>query len=89
MHRSSSYSSSARASDECLVNFSPSTLKVVDSSEDLLLPIYNKDAISDEVLKKDLCVNPTAGERALHLIPMVLILTGLILWWFSHPVKLH
>ncbi|GFP88421.1 hypothetical protein PHJA_000985800 [Phtheirospermum japonicum] len=81
MHRSTSYSS-GRSSDEFLVNFSPAVLKGVNN-----YTIINNDVISDDVSKKDMDLKPTpAGEKAIHLIPLVLILCALILWWFSGPV---
>ncbi|KAL6524551.1 hypothetical protein OROHE_016222 [Orobanche hederae] len=45
--------------------------------------------INDDVSKKDMCLKPSrqgGGERAIHLIPLVLFLCALVLWWFSSPV---
>ncbi|KAI3454385.1 hypothetical protein Pfo_011048 [Paulownia fortunei] len=84
MHRSASYSS-ARSSDEFLVNFSPAALKGFDSNQDLL----TNDVISDDVSKKDISLKPSPGEKAVHLIPLVLIVCALVLWWFSNPVQLQ
>ncbi|KAH6809403.1 hypothetical protein C2S51_027186 [Perilla frutescens var. frutescens] len=90
MHRSSSHSA-ARSSDEFLVNFSSSSaLKGFDSSQDLLADYDDKAVVSDDISKnKDVPVKSTFGERAVHLIPLVLIFCGLVLWWFSNPVQLH
>jgi hypothetical protein len=88
MHRSLSTS---RASDEFLVNLlpadhmgSPPPLKAAASIKDL--PMYN--SISDHSAKKDVAPQHRAsGENAVHLIPLVLILCGLILWIFSSSGK--
>lgn len=86
MHRSSSYSS-ARSSEEFLVNFSPAAL---NSNQELLASFNDKDVGSGDVSKKDLSLKPSSGgERAVHLIPLVLITCAFVLWLFSHPVELH
>ncbi|KAL6274771.1 hypothetical protein ACE6H2_025463 [Prunus campanulata] len=92
MHRSSSTS---RASEEFLVNFSPASLSLASSpplktaaaSENL--PVYN--ANSDHATKKEIALlhhKSSGGENVIHLIPLVLALCGFILWIFSHPAKL-
>lgn len=78
MHRSSSHSA-ARSSDEFLVNFSSS------SSSSALSLLADYDDKSDDVSKN----KPTFGDKAVHLIPLVLMFCALLLWWFSYPVQLH
>lgn len=87
MHRSSSTS---LASDEFLVNLSPADMgspppmKAAAFIDDL--PMYN--TISDHATKKEIAAqHRSSGENAIHLIPLVLILCGLILWIFSNPGK--
>ncbi|PRQ46457.1 hypothetical protein RchiOBHm_Chr2g0089271 [Rosa chinensis] len=92
MHRSSS---TTRASEEFLVNFSPASLSLsspllnttaVASLDDL--PVY--DTNSDHVTKKEIGMhhhNPL-GENVIHLIPLVIFLCGFTLWIFSRPAKL-
>ncbi|PIN22498.1 hypothetical protein CDL12_04793 [Handroanthus impetiginosus] len=85
MHRSpssSSYGSSRASSDEFLVRFLPDTSKGF-VSEDFL--IISDDTIS----KKYSFAKCSSGERAVHLIPLILIACALVLWWFSYPVELH
>jgi hypothetical protein len=88
MHRSSSTS---RASDEFLVTLSaadmgsPQPMKAAAFIDDL--PMYN-NTISDHATKKEIAPqHRSSGENAIHLIPLVLILCGLILWIFSNPGK--
>ncbi|KAG2718695.1 hypothetical protein I3760_03G231000 [Carya illinoinensis] len=78
-------SSTSRASAEFLVNLLPADigsppLKAAASDD---LPMYN--SISDAT-KKDVAFHSgLSGENVIHLIPVILILCGLILWIFSHP----
>nr|GMD81599.1 Small GTPase superfamily [Ipomoea batatas]GME06016.1 Small GTPase superfamily [Ipomoea batatas]GME18972.1 Small GTPase superfamily [Ipomoea batatas] len=83
MYRSSS---AARFSDEFHVNmslmatnFSPPFRTLVPDE----LPVTGGDP--EVYNKKDVPANGV-GERAVHLIPCVLILCALILWFFSHPI---
>ncbi|XXG46487.1 hypothetical protein AAC387_Pa02g1322 [Persea americana] len=80
MHRSASTS---RASDEFVINISPQMkgspglkMAVLDQ-----LPTY--DPLS-EVSKKESSRLKWA-ENAVHFIPLVLIVCGFILWFFSRP----
>jgi hypothetical protein len=91
MHRSSSYSSTiARASDDFSVDIS-STLLAASSSLQMatsngILPILR--SISDgSNSKKEISFHgkSSTGQKAVHLIPVVLIFCGLVLWIFSHP----
>lgn len=86
MHRSLS---TTRASDEFLVNLlptdigSPPPLKAAASDD---LPMYN--SISDSTSKKDIAPQQSSsGENAVHLIPLVLVLCGFVLWIFSSTGK--
>ncbi|KAJ4826924.1 hypothetical protein Tsubulata_025538 [Turnera subulata] len=83
MYRSSTTTS--RSSDDFLVNLSPapiaSPLKATYSDE---LPVYDS-VVSDSTKKEIALHNKTLGEKAVHLIPVVLILCALILWLSSHP----
>ncbi|KAL7115382.1 hypothetical protein ACP275_04G181300 [Erythranthe tilingii] len=95
MHRlSSSYSAAKASNDEFSVNFLP------DASKDLVSDDFsdnynnnsnnnNYNPISDDIAKKDISPKPYSGERAIHLIPLILIMCGLVLWIFSNPVDLH
>ncbi|KAB1209022.1 hypothetical protein CJ030_MR6G010461 [Morella rubra] len=80
MYRSSSTS---RASDEFLVNLVPAEMgsppQKAASSDDL--PIYN--SFPDATKKEVAFPNRSPGEETIHLIPLVLVLCGLILWIFS------
>lgn len=86
MHRSSSIS---RASSEFLVDVTVTSLafpplKMADSSHDL--PIHHHSAVSD-VTKKEMTLlvhGKPPAQKAIHLIPLVLIFSGFILWIFSH-----
>ncbi|KAB2618677.1 hypothetical protein D8674_014546 [Pyrus ussuriensis x Pyrus communis] len=92
MHRSPS---SARASEEFLVNFLPASLslastpllKTAAASGDL--PAYSIEN-SDHATKKEIGLlhNSSGGENAIHLIPVILFLCGFVLRIFSHPTKL-
>ncbi|KAL8458003.1 hypothetical protein ACS0TY_034939 [Phlomoides rotata] len=84
MHRLSSHSSS-RSSDEFLVNLSPSALKGFDSDK------ADSSVVSDDVSKKNVSPKPSFSQKSVHLIPLVLLLCLVLLWWFSNPaiLKLH
>ncbi|GER56754.1 periplasmic trehalase [Striga asiatica] len=93
MHRSTSYSSTGRSSDEFSVNFSPAALKGLDSNHDSLTGNKsnnhnaNGDLVSDDISKKDISSRPSPeAEKAIHLIPLVLFICFLILYLFSSPV---
>ncbi|QCD80651.1 hypothetical protein DEO72_LG2g973 [Vigna unguiculata] len=83
MHRSSSIS---RASGEFLVDISATalafpSLKMADSQG---LPIHHNSA-SDVVNKKEMTLHgKPPPQKAVHLIPLVLIFCGFVLWIFSH-----
>ncbi|KAL1542019.1 hypothetical protein AAHA92_26160 [Salvia divinorum] len=59
--------------------------KGFDSNQNLLADYDGESLVYEGESKK----KPAPGEKAVHLIPLVLIFCGLVLWWFSHPVKLH
>ncbi|KAK2646046.1 hypothetical protein Ddye_021241 [Dipteronia dyeriana] len=89
MHRSAGTS---RASDEFSVNLLPeaavadvnsSPAKASASHHHDDLPIYNP--ISDATKKELALHQKSQGENAIHLIPLLLIFCGFILWLFSHP----
>ncbi|GFY99792.1 hypothetical protein Acr_13g0011920 [Actinidia rufa] len=80
-------SSNNRVSDEFLVNLSPAakvSLSLKSSAADL--PVY--ELISDATKKETPLQQKSLGDNAIHLIPLVLVLCGLILWWFSSPTKM-
>ncbi|XP_010535875.1 PREDICTED: uncharacterized protein LOC104811040 [Tarenaya hassleriana] len=62
--------SGCRPSDEFLVNLSP------ESSVDL--------TAYDVTKKENAVLSKSVGERAVHLIPLVLFLCAFILWAFSY-----
>ncbi|KAA8535047.1 hypothetical protein F0562_030050 [Nyssa sinensis] len=80
-------SSTARSSDEILVNLLPAAKSSpsVKSSATVDLPTY--DSISDGSKKEVTPLYKSLGENAIHLIPLVLILCGLILWFSSDPKR--
>ncbi|KAL0436502.1 UNVERIFIED_CONTAM: hypothetical protein Sradi_0358100 [Sesamum radiatum] len=43
-----------------------------------ILPLYNKENLGLR-----------SSEIAVHFIPIIVLFCLLILWWFSHPVKLE
>ncbi|CAH8271688.1 unnamed protein product [Arabidopsis lyrata] len=68
---------SSRPSEEFLINLSP------DSASPDGLVVY------DDIAKKELFLHNNSyksanGERAIHLIPLVLFLCGFVLWVFSN-----
>ncbi|KAL5768949.1 hypothetical protein ACOSQ2_015732 [Xanthoceras sorbifolium] len=86
MHRSASTS---RTSDEFLVNLLPAAAAMnsspVKASASHDLPIYSP--ISDANKKELALHHKSMGENAIHLIPLLLIFCGFILWLFSHPAS--
>lgn len=82
MHRSSSIS---RASGEFLVDISATalafpSLKMADSQG---LPIHY--SMSDVVNKKETALHgKPPPQKAVHLIPLLLLFCAFILWIFSH-----
>ncbi|CAA0818083.1 Unknown protein [Striga hermonthica] len=92
MHRSTSYSSTGRPSDEFSVNFSPAALKGLDSNDSLTGNYstnhnVNGELVSDDISKKDISLRPSPeAEKAIHLIPLVLLICFLILYLLSSPV---
>ncbi|KAL5836081.1 hypothetical protein ACOSQ4_015578 [Xanthoceras sorbifolium] len=86
MHRSASTS---RTSDEFLVNLLPAAAAMnsspVKASASHDLPIYSP--ISDATKKELALHHKSMGENAIHLIPLLLIFCGFILWLFSHPAS--
>ncbi|KAF5749662.1 hypothetical protein HS088_TW04G01635 [Tripterygium wilfordii] len=82
MHRPSS--TSRGFCDEFSVNLSPlaslvSPVKVAASPD---LPMYNTTLPDGS--KKD--IQKSQGERAIHFIPLILLVCALILWFFSYPL---
>ncbi|KAK7330151.1 hypothetical protein VNO77_24337 [Canavalia gladiata] len=83
MYRSSN-SSISRAYGEFLVDISATglgspSLKMADSHD---LPIHH--SVSNVAKKEMSLQGKPQGQKAIHLIPVVLIFCGLILWVFSH-----
>ncbi|EYU19462.1 hypothetical protein ABFS82_01G104600 [Erythranthe guttata] len=70
--------SSSRVSDEFFSNQSPAA----DTEEQL--PTYNPES---HVAKKDKS-RLRSAEAAVHIIPLLLILCAVILWFFSSPVEM-
>ncbi|EXB76291.1 hypothetical protein L484_025649 [Morus notabilis] len=77
-------SSTSRASDDFLVNFSPTFFvsSPMNSAASDDLPLYDPNS---EATKKEIGMHKLIGENAIHIIPLVLLLCGFILWIFSHP----
>ncbi|OIW19739.1 hypothetical protein TanjilG_18549 [Lupinus angustifolius] len=74
-------------SDEFFVDMSGSALassymKLAASDE---LPIHDH-SVSDDVTKKEITHHGMSlpGQKAVHLIPLVILICGFILWMFSH-----
>uniref|UniRef100_A0A7C8ZEJ9 Transmembrane protein n=1 Tax=Opuntia streptacantha TaxID=393608 RepID=A0A7C8ZEJ9_OPUST len=89
MHRSSSMT---RVADEYYKNllsksssssFSPST---GDVAGDVNLPMYNYNYSPSSYAGKKDKSRLRSAENAVHLIPLVLFLCAIILWFFSNPV---
>lgn len=76
MHRSAS---TTRASDEFFLNVSPPAVAPLAVADQL--PTYNplSDASKKEASRR------RSSESAVHVIPLVLIVCGIVLWVFSHP----
>ncbi|CAJ1944428.1 unnamed protein product [Sphenostylis stenocarpa] len=78
-------SSISRASGEFLVGISTTALafpspEMADSQG---LPIHH--SVSDVVTKKEMALyGKPPAQKAVHLIPLVLIFCGFVLWIFSH-----
>ncbi|GLT26122.1 hypothetical protein SLA2020_012080 [Shorea laevis] len=81
-----SWSTNSRDSDEFSVNLSETTTGFPLGASSYL-PVYT--ARSDGEKKGTaLPHHKSTAEKAIHLIPVVLVLCGLILWFSSHPGKL-
>jgi hypothetical protein len=91
MHRSHSYSTIAKVSDDFSVDLSQGTVLAASSSSLKMatpngLPIHR--SVSDgSNSKKEIPFHgkSSTGQKVVHLIPVVLIFCGLVLWIFSHP----
>ncbi|CAK7325172.1 unnamed protein product [Dovyalis caffra] len=85
MYRSAS--SSRASSHEFLVNLAPaSDVSSLTATAFTELPTYGPISV---VTKKDLALHhKSMGEKAIHLIPVVLVICALTLWIFSYPDKL-
>ncbi|CAK9184989.1 unnamed protein product [Ilex paraguariensis] len=83
MHRSSS---STRVSDEFFSNSSSSSpyQSFNPNSDTHQLPTYNP---LSEVAKKERS-RLRSAETAVHIIPVLLVLCAIILWYFSSPVDM-
>nr|DAD26006.1 TPA_asm: hypothetical protein HUJ06_027474 [Nelumbo nucifera] len=66
--------SSSRATDESVIISS-----AVDD-----LPVF---APSEDVDRKDNTPRNRSSKKWVHIIPVIVLLCILILWWFSHPVN--
>ncbi|MCD7469059.1 hypothetical protein HAX54_007679 [Datura stramonium] len=77
MYRSSS---SSRVSDEFFFNSSPN-LKSTISTETDELPTFNPQSHLAKKERNRL----RSAENAIHLIPLILLLSAFILWVFSSP----
>ncbi|XP_006359227.1 uncharacterized protein [Solanum tuberosum] len=80
MYRSSS---SSRVSEEFFFNSSPN-LKSTISTETEELPTFNPQS---QVAKKERN-RLRSAENAIHLIPLILLLSAIVLWVFSSPVPM-
>lgn len=49
------------------------------------LPLYEQQGITPEALFKKEKSRSKFPERAVHLIPFVLVFCALVLWFFSNP----
>ncbi|KAK3436569.1 hypothetical protein EUGRSUZ_C01116 [Eucalyptus grandis] len=82
MHR---LSSGSRDSDEFLVNLLPASaaLSALRNSSANDLPLFRQPS-SDLTKKESGAHLRSPGEKAIHLIPVVLFLCALTLWLCSH-----
>ena len=75
----------SRVSDEYMVNISPAAKgppvpKMLIAADHLPTRL--------DATKKEIPPPKSSGEKAVHLIPLVLSLCALILWFFSKPVTI-
>ncbi|KAF3547734.1 hypothetical protein DY000_02000865 [Brassica cretica] len=70
---------SSRPSEEFLINISP------DSSSPDDLVVY--DVTKKEMMLHNNSYKSVNGERAIHIIPLVLFLCAFVLWSFSSATK--
>ncbi|KAL8096042.1 hypothetical protein AgCh_037123 [Apium graveolens] len=49
------------------------------------LPLYEQQGITPEVIFKKEKSRSKFSERAVHLIPFVIVFCALVLWFFSNP----
>lgn len=84
MYRSTSV---ARVSDEYLVNLGAAAAQKISVTDDL--PVYVPSI--DDLPKKESSHHKLSREKKalIHLIPLLLVASFLILWLFSKPVFLH
>lgn len=85
MHRSSSSILRASSSEELSVEISSSSSSSLQmASSNGYLPVHRS---ASDASKKEIHLHgkSTTGQKAIHLIPLVLILCGFVLWIFSHP----
>lgn len=78
MYRSGS---STRVSDEFFSNPSSADAEQQQQQQQLLLPTYNPES---HLAKKER-IRLRSAEAAVHLIPLLLIVCVVILWFFSAP----
>ncbi|KAF3670419.1 hypothetical protein BC332_00648 [Capsicum chinense] len=81
MYRSSS---TTRVSEEFFFNSSPSIKSSISSTGSEELPTFNPQS---HIAKKERN-RLRSAENAIHLIPLVLVLSAIVLWVFSSPVNL-
>ncbi|CAB4279444.1 unnamed protein product [Prunus armeniaca] len=87
MHRSASAS---RVSEDLVVTSSstsppPSTFKpTTDDSSDQHLHLPTYDPLSHVAKRERRRIR--SAENAIHIIPLLLVLCAIILWFFSNPV---
>ncbi|KAF3649344.1 putative 50S ribosomal protein L19, chloroplastic-like [Capsicum annuum] len=78
MYRSSS---TTRVSEEFFFNSSPSIKSSISSTGSEELPTFNPQS---HIAKKERN-RLRSAENAIHLIPLVLVLSAIVLWVFSSP----
>ncbi|CAL5198579.1 unnamed protein product [Lathyrus oleraceus] len=85
MYRSNSYSI-AREYDEFSVDIS-ATVEAAASSSSNELPLIQRSVSDGSDSKKEIPFHgkSSTGQKAIHLIPLVLIFCAFLLWIFSHP----